>query len=228
VVGFLGCKRTLLAHVELLIYQYPQVLLRAALEPLSAQPVLVFRIAPTHMQDLFGLVELHGVHAGPPLQSVKVPLNGIPSLQRVNHTTQLGVIGRVAEGALSPTVYIANKDIKQHQSQYQPLRHTTRQRSPPGHQAIDYNSLCASIEPVPYPTSGPSVKSMSFQFRDKDIIWESVKGLAQVQADDVSCLPFVHQRCNPITERYQVGQARFALGEAMLAVPSHLLVIHVP
>jgi len=43
-VGFRGCKRTLSAHVELLIHQYLQVLLlRAALEPLSAQPVLVFK-----------------------------------------------------------------------------------------------------------------------------------------------------------------------------------------
>jgi len=36
--------------------------------------VLVFGIAPTHTQDLaLGLVELHAVHAGPPLQPVKVP-----------------------------------------------------------------------------------------------------------------------------------------------------------
>jgi len=59
-VGFLGCRCTLLAHVELLIHQYPQILLlRAALEPLAAQRVLVFGIAPTHVQDLaLGLVEL--------------------------------------------------------------------------------------------------------------------------------------------------------------------------
>jgi len=113
-VGFLGCKCTLLAHVELLIHQYPQVfLLRAALEPLSAQPVLVFGIAPTHMKELApGLVELHAVHTGPPLQPVKVPLNGIPSLQSVNHTTQLVVVGKLDEGALSPTVHVASKDIK--------------------------------------------------------------------------------------------------------------------
>jgi len=66
------------------------------------------------------------------------------------------------------------------------------------------------MEPVPYSTSGPSVKSMSFQFRDKDIMQYSVKCLAQVQVDDVSCLSFVHQHCNPIIEGYQVGQARFA------------------
>jgi len=68
--GFLGCQRALPAHVELLSHQHPQeLLLRAALEPPSAQPVLVLAIALTHGQDLaLGLVEPHAVHAGPPLQ----------------------------------------------------------------------------------------------------------------------------------------------------------------
>jgi len=69
---------------------------------------------------------------------------------------------------------------------------------------------------------------VSFQFRDKDIMQDSVECLARIQVDDVSCLPFVHQRSNPIREGYQVGQSQFLLDEAMLAVPSHLLVIHVP
>ena len=75
-------------------------------------------IAPTHVQDLaLGLVELHEVRTGPPLKPVKVPLDGIPSLQRVDRTTQLGVIGKLAEGALNPTVYVINEDIKQYWSQ---------------------------------------------------------------------------------------------------------------
>ena len=45
-VGFLGCECTLSAHAQLFIHQHLQVLLlRAALEPLSAQPVLVFGIS---------------------------------------------------------------------------------------------------------------------------------------------------------------------------------------
>jgi len=37
----------------ILIHQYPQVtFLRAALEPLSAQSILVFGITLTHVQDL--------------------------------------------------------------------------------------------------------------------------------------------------------------------------------
>ncbi|KAK4821803.1 hypothetical protein QYF61_003832 [Mycteria americana] len=50
------------------------------------------------MQDLaLGLVDLHEVCTGPPLQPVRVPLDGIPSLQRVDRTTQLGVVGKLAE-----------------------------------------------------------------------------------------------------------------------------------
>jgi len=41
-VGLLGCECTLVAHVELFIHQYPQVLLgRAALKPFIPQPVLI-------------------------------------------------------------------------------------------------------------------------------------------------------------------------------------------
>ena len=54
---------------------------------------------------------------GPPLKPVKVPLDGIPSLQCVNRTTQLGVIDKLAEGALNPTVHVADKEVKQRQSQ---------------------------------------------------------------------------------------------------------------
>ena len=80
-VGFLGCQRTSPAGVELLIHHHPQVLLlRAALEPLSAQAVLVFWFALTHVQELaLGLVESREVHTGPPLWLVPVSLDGILS-----------------------------------------------------------------------------------------------------------------------------------------------------
>ena len=60
-IGFLGCKHTLLAHVELLVNQHPQVLLlRAALNPFSTQPVFVLGIVLNQVQDLaLGFVELH-------------------------------------------------------------------------------------------------------------------------------------------------------------------------
>lgn len=51
-LGFLGCKCTQLAHVELLVNQ-PQplvLLLKAALSPVPAQPPVVVRIALTQLR----------------------------------------------------------------------------------------------------------------------------------------------------------------------------------
>ncbi|NXS63020.1 TRAF2 factor, partial [Brachypteracias leptosomus] len=43
------------------------------------------------------------VHLGPPLQPVQVPLDGIPSLWHIYCTPQLGIIHKLAEGALNAT-----------------------------------------------------------------------------------------------------------------------------
>ncbi|KAK4824302.1 hypothetical protein QYF61_013047, partial [Mycteria americana] len=97
----------------------------------SFPSLLTLGIALTQVQDLaLGLVELHGVRMGPLLKPVKVPLDGIPSLKRINCTTQLGLICKLAEGALNPTVYVINKDIEQYWVQYGPLRSTTCYCSP--------------------------------------------------------------------------------------------------
>jgi len=82
---------------------------------------------------VLGLVELHDVHRSPVLKTYKVPLNGIPSFRCNSCTTQLGVIHKLDEGALSPTVRVTNKVIEQYQSRYGPLRDTTYCRSSFGH-----------------------------------------------------------------------------------------------
>lgn len=65
------------------------------------------------MQDVaLSLVELHGVHMGPTLQFVKVPLDGIPSQQCINCTIQFGFIHKFADSTLSPTIYLINEDMR--------------------------------------------------------------------------------------------------------------------
>jgi len=60
----------------------------------------VLGIALTHVQNLaFGLVE---VLTGTPVKPVKVLLDSTTSLPRADCTTQLGVVSKLAEGALSP------------------------------------------------------------------------------------------------------------------------------
>ncbi|PKU43419.1 sushi repeat-containing protein srpx [Limosa lapponica baueri] len=58
------------------------------------------------------LVELQEVGMGPPLKCVKVPLDGITSLQRVDCTTEVGIVSKFAKGTLIPNIHVTNKDVK--------------------------------------------------------------------------------------------------------------------
>ncbi|KAJ7406662.1 hypothetical protein BTVI_64973 [Pitangus sulphuratus] len=160
------------------------LLLSAAFNPLSTQPAFVLGIVPTQVQNLaLGLVELHKVCIGPPLQLFKIPLDSISSSMS---TTQLGVLSKLAENAFDLIVYIVHIDVKQCWSQYLLLRNTTHHWSPLGHPTTGHNSLAATTQPILYPPSGPSIKSMSVQFSDKGVMRDSIKCLAQVQVASVA------------------------------------------
>jgi len=63
---------------------------------------------PNLALDLFEPCE---VCTGPPFQLVQVPLYSILSLQCGDGTTQLGIIGKLFEGALYPTVHVVDKYV---------------------------------------------------------------------------------------------------------------------
>ncbi|PKU49563.1 hypothetical protein llap_116 [Limosa lapponica baueri] len=117
-VGFLGCKYTLLAHVQLFICRHPQVLLlRATLIPFIPQPVLIPGIAPTKMQDpALGLIE-HRIHF----------LSLSKSLWMVSHpsgmsTTPLSLMPFTNLLRVDLIyVYVTDEDIKQYWSQCFPF-----------------------------------------------------------------------------------------------------------
>ena len=78
---------------------------------------------------------------------------------------------------LSATVCITDKDVEEHQSQDGPLWDAARGQLPPGHRAIDNNPLAVTIQPILSPPNSPAFKSVSLQFRDKDVVRGLVKGL---------------------------------------------------
>ncbi|KAK4819050.1 hypothetical protein QYF61_024689 [Mycteria americana] len=80
-IGLLGRLGTLLAHIQLAIYQYSQVLFRqAAFQPLFPKPVALHGVAVTQVQDLaLSLVEPHTTDLGPSIQPVQVPLQSLPT-----------------------------------------------------------------------------------------------------------------------------------------------------
>lgn len=61
-----------------------------------------------------GHVEFHEVHMGPSRSL------WVPSLQRINSATQLGVTCKTPEDAFNATVYVINKDIKKAVSVWTP------------------------------------------------------------------------------------------------------------
>ena len=61
----------------------------------------------------------------PLLQPVLLPLDSIPSFCCINRITQLGVIGKLAEGTLHPTAYDVDKDVEECQPQDKSLGNTT-------------------------------------------------------------------------------------------------------
>ena len=85
--------------------------------------------------------------------------------------------------------------------------------------------LVATFQPILYPPNSPPFESISLQFIDKDLMQDHVKRFVEVQADDISCPPFVHQCCHSIIEDDQMGQAWSAFGEAMLAILCHPLIL---
>lgn len=91
-----------MGDVELFVHEHSQVLLpRAALDPLSTQPLL----ALTHVQDFaLGPDQLHEFHTSPPLQCVKVALDGITALQNSDSVKHLGLLNPNITGKLALSI----------------------------------------------------------------------------------------------------------------------------
>jgi len=57
---------------------------------------------------------------------------------------------------------------------------------------------------------------------------DHVKGFAEVQEDDICHSSLIHRCHHSIIKGHQIGWAKSALGEAMLAVLGHLFILYVP
>ncbi|KAK4820465.1 LOW QUALITY PROTEIN: hypothetical protein QYF61_027747 [Mycteria americana] len=171
-IGFFGHLGTLPAHIQLAVDQHPQVLFhQAAFQPLFPKPVALHGVVVTQVQDpALSLVEPHTVGLGPSIQPVQVPLQSLPLLKQINTPTQLGVVCKLAEGALDPFVQIIDKDIKQNWPQHRALGNTTCDRPPTGVNSVHHNSLGLAIQPVLYPAKNMLIQAMSSQFLQENAL----------------------------------------------------------
>ncbi|KAK4824165.1 hypothetical protein QYF61_011292, partial [Mycteria americana] len=181
-VGLLGHLGTLLAHIQLAIDQYLQVLFhQAAFQPLFPKPVALHGVVVTQVQDqALSLVERHTIGLGALIQPVQIPLQSLPTPKQINTPTQLGVICKLSEGALNPLVPVIDKDIKQNWPQHRALGNTACDRPPAGFNSIHHNTLGPAIQPVFYPAKSTPVQAMSSQFLQENAVGNRVKGFTKV------------------------------------------------
>lgn len=83
-----------------------------------------------------------------------------------------------------------------------------------GRRTIDHNSLPVSIQSILYLLSSSSIKSMSLQFGDKDIMWDHTEGLTELYADDI-CQSSCADCCCYVIECHRTGGAKFALSKTI-------------
>ena len=83
------------------------------------------------------------------------------------------------------TVCVIGDDTKQYWSQNRPLRDTTSRWCLSQHWAVDPYPLDVTIQPIPHPPNSPSIKPVPFQFREKEVVGDCVKGFTEVQIGDM-------------------------------------------
>jgi len=66
----------------------------------------------------FGLVEPHPIGFGQAIQPVQVPLQGLATPRQIDTSSQLGVVCKLTEGALSALIQVISKDIKEDRPQH--------------------------------------------------------------------------------------------------------------
>ena len=137
------------------------------------------------------------------LNLISFPRTDFSSLSRflwisfcfVNCTTQLGIISKLAGGAVDSTFCVT--DVKDYLS-------LNGLVNPPGHRTVDHSPTTVTIQIILYPLNKPAFAS---NLEMKMWCGTMSKGLAQVQVDDSSCIPFVHQCCSSIMEGHWIDQA---------------------
>ncbi|XP_048818304.1 protein shisa-9 isoform X3 [Lagopus muta] len=158
-----------------------------------------------------------------PLQPIQVLLNGSTAFRCVSQSSQLRIIGKLAEGGHYPLIKVTDEDVEQDRTQHRPLRNTAAYRPPTGLCTTTNDPLCSASQPVLNPPHCPLIYPTLPQLCYKDVMGDSIKCLAEIKVDYIHCSPPIHPARDNIIEGYQVGQARPPPCEPVLTTPDNLL-----
>lgn len=110
-IGFLSCEETLLVHVQCAIHQYTQII---SGREITCPPACVDRESCCNpgARSWTWICWTSRGFPEPTAQACPGLSSGIPSLRQVSCTTQPGIIYRIVEDALNPTVTMLMKILK--------------------------------------------------------------------------------------------------------------------
>ncbi|RMC09800.1 hypothetical protein DUI87_13587 [Hirundo rustica rustica] len=90
-------------------------------------------------------------------------------------------------------MHMVDKNIEQNWPQHRPLRDTTSDWPPAGCSTIHHHSLGLAIQTVLNPAKNAPVQAMGCQLFQEYAVRDTVKGLAEIQVDNIYSLPCIHQ-----------------------------------
>ncbi|RMC10285.1 hypothetical protein DUI87_13087 [Hirundo rustica rustica] len=166
-------------------HQCPQAL-SSHIQPITLQGVIVAK-----MQDsALGLIKLHPIGLHPSNHSRSLCRVILPS-SRSTHTPTLVSSANLLMNNSNTLIHVVNKNIEQNWPQHRPLRDstgdwtqlhaapvTTTLWAKPSNQFLTQRRVLLSK---------PQAASFS-----RSVLWESIKGLAGVQVDNIHSLSYIH------------------------------------
>jgi len=154
------------------------------------------------------LFEPCNVPLSPAHQSVQVSLCGSTAFWCVSHSSQLCIIGKLADDALYLFFQVTDEDIEQHWTQCWPLRNATSYRP----LTRDCSTQSSASQPVPSPPHCPLIYPVLPKFINENVRGDSIKIIAEVKVDNIYCSLLIYPVSLDIIDSYQNGQAWFTLG----------------
>ncbi|RMB98990.1 hypothetical protein DUI87_24535 [Hirundo rustica rustica] len=124
-----------------------------------------------------------------PAQDKQTP----PTFQQINTHSQLSVACKITNEKLNTLIGVINKNIDQSWPQHRPLRDTTGDWLPAGCSTIPHHSLGLAMQPVPNSVKSAPVQATGCQLIQECAGGDSVKGLAEVQIDNIHGPSCIHQ-----------------------------------
>ncbi|RMB97483.1 hypothetical protein DUI87_25964 [Hirundo rustica rustica] len=114
-------------------------------------------------------------------------------LKDIDTRSQLSVIRKFTNQRFNTLIHIINKNIEQSWPQHRPLRDTTGDWPPAACSTVHHHSLCPAIQPVPNPAQRAPVQATGCQLIQECAVGDSVKGLAEIQIDNIHSPSCIHQ-----------------------------------